>query len=351
MPMPPITALYSLSDIREIEQASLATLPEETLMHRAGQATAQLALGLLANASMNARVVAVAGPGNNGGDAIEAARLLAEDGLDVTLLLCAEPGSMAADAAHMLQRARNGPLDIVNAESVSLASMNDKWDLAIDGLFGIGLTRPITGFHRNVVEWINSLPCPVLALDVPSGLDADTGAIVGEDGVAVRASHTITFIADKPGLHTLYGRDYAGHVHVARLEIDERLFKPSHANLNAVDAFSGFLKKRRHNTHKGSFGDVINAAPGAYSPPLSPSRLPTTVRSRNSCSAPPQPWTFHPAPWLPAQGWAPRVKHTTCSRERCTVTALSYWMPTHLTWPHQNRACRQGSSNDRPRQS
>ncbi|HYC43688.1 MAG TPA: NAD(P)H-hydrate dehydratase [Noviherbaspirillum sp.] len=263
------TALYTVAEIREIEQASLAALPEGTLMQRAGKAAAQIALGLLANASSGARVLAFAGPGNNGGDAVEAARLLAEHGLDVTVLLCADTTRLPGDARHVLERARNSPLNIVEAATASIETISE-CDLAIDGLFGIGLTRPIAGLHRGLVERINSLPCPVLALDVPSGLDADTGAVIGEDGIAVRATHTVTFIANKPGLHTLYGRDCAGHVHVAGLGVEADRFKPARMHLNTVETFSGFFKRRQHHSHKGTFGDVIvvGGAPGMAGAPI-----------------------------------------------------------------------------------
>ena len=256
--MPAPTALYTVSEIREIETASLAALPPGTLMQRAGKAAAQFALDLLAASTPDARVLAVAGPGNNGGDAIEAARLLAEQGLDVAVLLCADTTRLPEDARNVLERARNSPIEFADASAPEFDILG-RWDLVIDGLFGIGLARPIAGPHRRLVEAINALPCPVLALDVPSGLDADTGAIVGEDGVAVRATHTLTFIANKPGLHTLYGRDCAGQVHVAHLDIDAELYKPAHTQLATIESFSAFLRKRPHNSHKGSYGDVIIA--------------------------------------------------------------------------------------------
>lgn len=258
--MPTPTALYTVPEIREIEQANLAALPCGTLMQRAGKAAAQFALSLLAGSPADARVLAVAGPGNNGGDAIEAARLLAEYGMDVTVLLCADVSRLPADASKVLAQARNSPIEFVNAAETPFENWRQR-DLVIDGLFGIGLTRPVAGLYRTLVEAINSLSCPVLALDVPSGLDADTGAIVGNDdgGIAVRATHTVTFIADKAGLHTLYGRDCAGQVHVAHLDIDASHFKPSRTHLASIAAFSTFLRRRPHNSHKGSYGDVIIA--------------------------------------------------------------------------------------------
>jgi hydroxyethylthiazole kinase-like uncharacterized protein yjeF len=254
--MPASTALYTVSEIREIECAQLAVLPEGTLMQRAGQAAAQLALNLLPQPHAEVRILSLAGPGNNGGDAIEAARVLAEQGVKVTVLLCADADRLPADAQQALTRARQSKVRFIAASVDAIQEASD-WSLVIDGLFGIGLARPIAGLQRSLVEAINSLDCPVLALDVPSGLNADTGAIVGDDGVAIRATHTITFIGDKPGLHTLYGRDHAGQVHVADLGIENNLFKPARAHLNAVELFSAHLKRRPHNSHKGSYGDVI----------------------------------------------------------------------------------------------
>lgn len=253
--MPPSTALYPVSEIREIEQAALASLPAGTLMQRAGAAAAKLALHLLAPAGSDATVLVIAGPGNNGGDALEAAHLLAKEGVHVTALLFADPARLSADAQGAYARARSGAVHFAEACVESLGSTTH-WSLIIDGLFGIGLARPIGGELREVVESINELHCSVLALDVPSGLDADTGRIIG-DSVAIRATHTMTFIANKPGLHTFHGRDHAGEVHVADLGIDRSAYKPPHIHLNSIDAFADSLRNRPHNSHKGSYGDVI----------------------------------------------------------------------------------------------
>lgn len=250
------TSLYPVSEIRDIEQTALAALPAGTLMQRAGAAAARLALQLLAPAGSNARVLIIAGPGNNGGDALETACLLANEGVRVTVLLFADPAHLPADAQGAYSRARSSTARFAEA-SVASVMTAEPWDLVIDGLFGIGLARPITGEMRDLVETVNAQPCPLLALDVPSGLDADTGRVIGDDSVAIRASHTITFIADKPGLHTLHGRDHAGEVHVASLDIDQALFKPARIHRNSVDSFAEFLRRRPHNSHKGSFGDVI----------------------------------------------------------------------------------------------
>lgn len=223
-------------------------------MQRAGQAASDLADQLLTKKP--ARVLVLAGPGNNGGDALVVARLLADSGHSVTVMLCIDPARHPADAQEALKRAKASSISFVPGPEINLLHA-EPWDLIVDGLFGIGLARPISGAMRTLVEEANTLSCPLLALDIPSGLDADTGNIVGPDGMAIRASHTITFIGDKPGLHTAFGRDYAGEIHVSDLCIDRSHFAPARLHLNGIEAFVRVLKKRPHNSHKGSFGDVI----------------------------------------------------------------------------------------------
>ncbi|CAN5341817.1 bifunctional ADP-dependent NAD(P)H-hydrate dehydratase/NAD(P)H-hydrate epimerase [soil metagenome] len=257
-----MTLLYSVAEIRQIEQAAIRSLPPGTLMQRAGMAASTAAIELIGNSFADARVLVLAGPGNNGGDALEAACNLDQAGIQVTLVLCAEDelntkaadSRRSAEAEQAFKRARSSGVQFASIEFVQ--GMPAKWDLVIDGLFGIGLSRPITGSSRTLVEIINGFHCTVLALDVPSGLDADTGGIVGPDGIAVRATHTISFIGDKPGLHTGDGRDHSGRITVAPLDIEPEYFTPSNARLNGIQLFSHAFTPRKHNSHKGSFGDV-----------------------------------------------------------------------------------------------
>jgi len=249
-------ALYVVSEIRSIEAAALAVLPESTLMRRAGAAAARAAMELISQSPAMQAVLIVAGPGNNGGDALEVAYFLAQSGRQVTVMMCADPATYSADAQQALQRARSTHVKFLDIDQVAFIT-NTTWCLVIDGLFGIGLSRPITGALRSVVENMNAVNCPVLALDVPSGLDADTGTIVGNDGISVIASHTITFIGDKPGLHTCYGRDVAGAVQVETLDINACYFTSPHAELSKIDLFADALEQRRHHSHKGTYGDVI----------------------------------------------------------------------------------------------
>lgn len=248
-------ALYTVAEIREIEQAALANSPSYALMQRAGTAAGELAYELLQSSDKERRVLVLAGPGNNGGDALEAASQLMNAGLKVSIVQPVASENLPADAQQALKRAKASKANFINANDAAIS--NTDWALVIDGLFGIGLTRPITGPLADLLATVNQLDCPILALDVPSGLNADTGAIVGDtEGSAIRATHTITFIANKPGLHTCEGRDHAGLVSLATLDITAERLPPSHMQLNRPELFAKCLRPRRHNTHKGSYGDV-----------------------------------------------------------------------------------------------
>ena len=260
--------LYTVDQIRAIETAAAERLPAGALMQRAGQAGANAALDMLPISTSRARVLVLAGPGNNGGDALEAAAHLAYAGARVSLLHFAPVGTPSAERAQAMQRAQASDVRFEDIDNATIAAT--EWNLVVDGLFGIGLKRPLDGVMRELVTTINALKCQILALDVPSGLDADTGAIVGPDGTAVRATHTITFIGDKPGLHTCDGRDYAGLVDLSRLDLDAAYFQPTRLHLNDVKFFSRHLRARRQNTHKGSYGNVavIGGAHGMGGAPI-----------------------------------------------------------------------------------
>ena len=256
--MIPPRPLYTIAMLHAIEQAAQATLPAGTLMQRAGAAAATLALRLLGEAAANATVLVLAGPGNNGGDALETAAQLSTCGAQVRIFLLGAPDRLPPDACAALQRARASAAVFIDALPAQ------RWSLVIDGLFGIGLTRALDGTARALVEAVNQLECPLLALDIPSGLNADTGNVVGAHGIAIHASHTVTFIGDKPGLHTAAGRDHAGQVAVARLGLDSTQFAESPLQLGSVGLFNNAARARAHDTNKGSYGkvSVIGGAEG-----------------------------------------------------------------------------------------
>lgn len=248
------TLLYGVEAIRQVERSAAMTLGDDVLMQRAGAAATRFALALLGE-RRKLPVLLVAGPGNNGGDALETAAGLREAGVDVLVLHLAGSGPQSAETMQALQRAQAS-----GARFIDDLPGQVKLGLVVDGLFGIGLTRPLQGQYADVARRLDSFGCPVLALDVPSGLDADTGAVIGtgSDRLAVKATHTITFIGNKPGLHTCDGRDHAGSVRVDDLEIASQDFPAPIARLNGSCLFAGELKasRRPQNSHKGSFGDV-----------------------------------------------------------------------------------------------
>ena len=223
-------------------------------MQRAGKAVADAALALLAQDTSDRRILIAVGPGNNGGDALVAALELATHGVPVSIVMPVAPGELSSDAKMALDKAKGKLISFVE-----LTELRDDhvWDLVIDGLFGIGLTRAVQGEFRMLVNYLNQLSCPVLAIDVPSGLNADHGTLIGPDGIAVKASTTISFIANKPGLHTQHGRDYAGTVTVNNLNIPRSLFGEPVAELNRPELFYSSMRPRAHASHKGSHGDLF----------------------------------------------------------------------------------------------
>jgi len=247
------TDLYTVAQIRAIEQSAIDELPAGTLMQRAGKAVAAAAIALLPKDQSDSRVLVAVGPGNNGGDALVAALELAMHDVTICIVMPVAPGELSSDAKTALDNANSKLVPFIELSNL----LNDQqWDLAIDGLFGIGLTRPVQGDFRTLVEYLNQLSCPVLAIDVPSGLDADHGTVVGLNGIAVKASTTISFIANKPGLHTLHGRDHAGNVLVDDLAIERSLFNEPIAQLNRPVLFTSALHPRLHASHKGQHGDL-----------------------------------------------------------------------------------------------
>ena len=256
-----MNALYSINAIRTIERAALADLPTGTLMQRAGREAAKLAMSLLSSSTqIKKEVLVLAGPGNNGGDALEMAVLLADSGISVSVLLVSNrKKNQLEEARQARQKAVKSAIhweDALSLQTTFESLKRRNWALVVDGMFGIGLKEALTGNRNKLVRIVNSFQCPILALDVPSGLNADTGNVVGNDSIAVRATHTLTFIADKPGLHTGKGRDHAGEVHVASLDVDKKYFPATDCWLNTPELFGHFLKPRLHDTHKGSYGRI-----------------------------------------------------------------------------------------------
>ncbi len=244
--------VFRLESTREIEALSAASLPPHTLMQRAGRAVSRLALAVAPHAQ---RVWIAAGPGNNGGDGLDAAIHLRAAGKNVDVTLAGAPSRLPPDAADALHRAQSAGVIVSFDAPKEVGNV----DLAIDALLGIGASRPPSESLATLIGQLNDLPCPILAVDLPSGLHAGTGQPLSE--ACVHARHTLTLLTLKPGLFTAQGRDFAGNVWFDDLQVD-RASHPPDAWLTGRQAAT--RAARSHAQHKGSFGDVaiVGGAPG-----------------------------------------------------------------------------------------
>ena len=197
------------------------------------------------------------GPGNNGGDGLAAARLLLQRGVSVRTILVGDWAKMTADAREMARRlqAVGGETEAFDPDDLEQSAWLGLCDCAIDALLGVGLKRPVQRAFLAAVRRLNSLSCPVVACDLPTGLDGDTGRVLGE---AVRADMTVTFTAAKPGLYLDQGRVYSGQVRVIDIGLPDDLTAPllTEGDLWAVKG-PDTLPRRPRTAHKGDFGKLF----------------------------------------------------------------------------------------------
>lgn len=246
-------ALHGSGSTRIIEQALQTELPPHTLMHRAGLAVAQLAMAITPHSNC---IWLACGPGNNGGDGLEAAIHLTLWGKRVVVTWLGDPATSPPDALASYHRA-------VQAGIFFSDTPPALFDLGIDALLGLGTQlRPPVGI---MAEWINAMnasPAPTLAVDIPTGLGTDSGEATSPHIVA---QHTLSLLTLKPGLFTAQGRDASGIVWLDTLGAQSAPpHQESKAPITAWLAPTPIVVQRAHATHKGSFGDVavIGGAPG-----------------------------------------------------------------------------------------
>ena len=244
--------LFDVATTRRIEHIALAQVPPHTLMQRAGHASARLALAMAPHAQT---VWVAAGPGNNGGDGLEAAACLQRSGTSTVVTWLGQIDTASPSTAAAWQRAADAGVVFADTPPAS-------YDLCLDALLGIGATRPPEGRMAAWVAHMNGASAPILAIDVPTGLNADTGDCPGP---VVRAHTTLSLLTLKPGLFTAHGRDAAGRVWLDALQVDTA--STAMATVASPCARYGgapALRGRPHASHKGSFGDVavVGGAPG-----------------------------------------------------------------------------------------
>jgi len=231
------------------------------LMENAGRAVADCA----ARHPLVTRMMVVAGPGNNGGDGFVAARILAERGYRVGVLLVGEAGRLKGDAAAAAQRFK-GAVEAAAPEKLAAA------DVIIDALFGAGLTRPVEGLPAAMIAAMNArhrdaqgkVEVPIVAVDLPSGINGDNGAVMG---AAVRASETVTFFRRKPGHVLLPGRLHCGAMRVADIGIPEAVLDTIRPRtfLDAPALWSAHFPVPRVEGHKYSRGHAVVVSGGLVS--------------------------------------------------------------------------------------
>ncbi len=203
---------YALLTARQSQEADRNTIasgiPGATLMEGAGETVADV----ICSRYLASPALIICGAGNNGGDGFVIARLLKARGWNVATLLVGDAAQLHDDAAQMLKRWQEAGGTLHPAAPINFST----YTLIVDALFGTGLSRTIEGEARTIIEQINASALPVVAVDLPSGIHADTGAIMG---IAIRASLTVTFVRGKPGLYLLPGKAHAGEIIIADIGI------------------------------------------------------------------------------------------------------------------------------------
>jgi hydroxyethylthiazole kinase-like uncharacterized protein yjeF len=255
-----MSALYRTETVRTIERQWIDALGGGVLMDRAAAAVADAAATIARGLARATPIVALVGPGNNGGDALLALAKLRDRGFPVSALALSRQPPTAEDALAVWRQwhAAGGSVDPLDA----LPRWLERRPIVLDGLFGIGLGRALSGDAAQAVEQLNaSLSAAagrVLAVDVPSGIDANRGTVVGGSaGVAVRATLTVTMIADKPGLHTGAALDHVGELRVAGLGLDLADAPAADGELFALAQARAMSRPRARDSHKGSYGSVL----------------------------------------------------------------------------------------------
>lgn len=245
-------SLYRSEQVRELDRVAIEEhgINGFSLMERAGESAWDV---LKSNWPQARNICVLCGGGNNGGDGYILARLALEENVNAGTLFINNPDSLKGDALAALEkyRAHAGS----SCKKFSTGSLDDA-DVIVDALLGTGIDREVKGEYRTAIESINNSGKPVLAVDIPSGLNADTGNVMGS---AVCAGITVTFIGLKQGMFTGRGRHLCGEIHYYDLNVPAEIYSkviPAASRMNYTSQ-SGLLSMRDRDAHKGSFGHVL----------------------------------------------------------------------------------------------
>ncbi len=247
-----------LTDAKRIKQADRTAIqdrgiPSLKLMETAAQALAEAAAEL---AGTERTAAVFCGPGNNGGDGAAAARILMDMGFSVRVFLVGSREKMTEDCRDMERQLQSagGALEDFDASDAALPGYLRTVGVLVDALFGVGLSRPLTGDALAAVEMINAAGRPTAAADMPSGVSADTGAILG---AAVKADRTVTFSMAKPGHFVEPGCVCCGQVTVRDIGIPADILAGAGCGVYAIHASDLALPRRAKLTHKGDYGKLL----------------------------------------------------------------------------------------------
>jgi len=244
--------LYTAEQVRGIDYAAINELgiAGYELMCRAGKAVVDEAHSHFPFAR---HWLIMCGPGNNGGDGYVVARLADKAGVRVTVCSLTDPEQLKGDAALAYE-----DWQAAGGEVCEWPSADDApFDLALDALLGTGIDREVGGKFRQAIAYLNQLNCPKIAIDIPSGLNADTGSVMG---CAVQSHNTVTFVGRKRGMYTADGPDYCGHIAFDDLAVPTEAalkYSSDAGSLLSPDFLTQVLNPRLRNSHKGSFGHVL----------------------------------------------------------------------------------------------
>jgi len=243
--------LYTAAETRALDHCAIHehNIPGITLMARAAEAAFRY---LLEAWPEPPGLQVLCGTGNNGGDGYLLADLAHKRGIDVVVVQLGDPGKISGDAYLARRQALENGVRVVPYGEIEIASDG----IVVDAMLGTGLGGDVRGDYREAIDAVNDSGAPVLAVDIPSGLCADTGRVLG---AAVKADLTVTFIGLKRGLFTLHAPDYTGALQFADLAVPIEVYdavQPGCARME-LEALLERLPPRPANAHKGLFGTVL----------------------------------------------------------------------------------------------
>ena len=242
--------LYTAEQSRQLDALCIAdeNISGFQLMQRAGEAAFRLMMRRWPGLKT---ITIVCGIGNNGGDGYVIAKLAAQQGLVVEVIQLGDVSRQSGDARLALQSMQAVGLQTIPFQHQQLFN----GEVLVDVIFGTGLVREVEGIWKTAIETINAASSPVLAIDIPSGVHADTGAVLG---CAIQADVTVTFIAHKQGLYTADARQQCGDIYFENLEVAESVYNKVVPSAYGVTQLLDVLtQKRPANSHKKMFGHVL----------------------------------------------------------------------------------------------